>query len=547
LSTQPLTTPTSRAVEGTVLRSALDPGSDSYRANRAAQLRVLDELDEQIELAKAGGGPRYAQRHHGRGRLLARERVELLLDRDSPFLELSVLAAWGTEFTVGASLVTGIGVVSGVECVLIAHDPTVRGGAMNPYSLRKSLRALEIARRNRLPVISLVESGGADLPTQSELFVPAGKIFHDLTELSAMGVPTIALVFGNSTAGGAYVPGMCDYSVLVDGQAKVFLGGPPLVKMATGEEADDEELGGARMHAQVSGLADYFATDERDAIRLGRRIVSELNWRKQGPPPSGPADEPLYDADELLGIAPADIRVPFDPREVLARVVDGSRFGEYKPSYGTSLVTGWAAVHGYPVGVLANARGVLFSEEARKAAEFIQLANQTDTPLVFLQNTTGYMVGTSYEQGGIIKDGAKMINAVTNSTVPHITLNLAASFGAGNYGMSGRAYDPRLMFAWPGSRLAVMGAAQLAGVLSIVARAAAEAGGRPFDAAADEQRRQVIEAQIESESHAFFVTARLYDDGLIDPRDTRTVLGIALSAAHSAPVQGSRGYGVFRM
>jgi acyl-CoA carboxylase subunit beta len=539
--------PAARVAAGTVLTSALDAGSAGYRVNRDAQLRILAELDEQIELAKAGGGPRYAQRHHGRGRLLARERIELLLDRDSPFLELSVLAAWGTEFTVGASLVTGIGVVSGVECVLIAHDPTVRGGAMNPYSLRKSLRALEIARRNRLPVINLVESGGADLPTQSELFVPAGKIFHDLTELSAMGVPTIALVFGNSTAGGAYVPGMCDYSVLVDGQAKVFLGGPPLVKMATGEEADDEELGGARMHARVSGLADYFATDERDAIRLGRRIVSELNWRKQGPLPSRPADEPRYDADELLGIAPADFRVPFDPREVLARVVDGSRFGEYKPSYGTSLVTGWASVHGYPVGVLANARGVLFSEEAKKAAEFIQLANSSDTPLVFLQNTTGYMVGTTYEQGGIIKDGAKMINAVTNSAVPHITLNLAASFGAGNYGMSGRAYDPRLMFAWPGSRLAVMGATQLAGVLSIVARASAESSGRPFDAAADEQRRQVIEAQIERESHAFFVTARLYDDGLIDPRDTRTVLGIALSAAHCAPVQGRRGFGVFRM
>jgi acyl-CoA carboxylase subunit beta len=538
---------TTGPAEATVLASALDTGAAAYRANRAAQLRILAELDEQIELAKAGGGPRYAQRHHDRGRLLARERIELLLDRDGSFLELSVLAAWGTEFAVGAAVVTGIGVVSGVECVLIAHDPTVRGGSMNPYSLRKTLRALEIARRNRLPVLNLVESGGADLPSQSDLFVPAGKIFHDLTELSAMGVPTIALVFGNSTAGGAYVPGMCDYSVLVDGQAKVFLGGPPLVKMATGEQADDEELGGARMHAQVSGLADYFAADERDAIRLGRRIVSELNWRKQGPPPSRRADEPRYDPEELLGIAPADFRVPFDPREVLARVVDGSVFGEYKPSYGTSLVTGWASVHGYPVGVLANARGVLFSEESKKAAEFIQLANQIDTPLVFLQNTTGYMVGTSYEQGGIIKDGAKMINAVTNSSVPHITINLAASFGAGNYGMSGRAYDPRLMFAWPGSRLAVMGAAQLAGVLSIVARASAQSSGREFDAAADEQRRQQVEAQIERESHAFFVTARLYDDGLIDPRDTRTVLGIALSAAHSAPVAGRRGFGVFRM
>jgi len=536
-----------RVAEGTVLGSSLDAGSPEYLANRDAQLALLQELAAELDKARAGGGPRYQQRHHNRGRLLARERIELLLDRDAPFLELSALAAWGTEFTVGASLITGIGVVSGVECVLVAHDPTVRGGSMNPYSLRKSLRALEIARRNRLPVINLVESGGADLPTQSDLFVPGGKVFHDLTELSAMGVPTIALVFGNSTAGGAYVPGMCDYSVLVDRQAKVFLGGPPLVKMATGEDADDEELGGALMHSRVSGLADYFAADERDAIRLGRRIVSELNWRKLGPGPTLPADEPVHDAEDLLGIAPADIRVPFDPREVLARVVDGSRFGEYKESYGTSLVTGWASVHGYPVGVLANARGVLFSEEAKKAAEFIQLANQTGTPLIFLQNTTGYMVGASYEQGGIIKDGAKMINAVSNSTVPHVTLNMAASFGAGNYGMSGRAYDPRLLFAWPGSKLAVMGATQLAGVMSIVGRTAAQSARRPFDESADEQRRGMIEAQIERESHAFFVTARLYDDGLIDPRDTRTVLGIALSAACSAPVEGRRGFGVFRM
>jgi acyl-CoA carboxylase subunit beta len=536
-----------RVAEGTVLRSSLDIHSEQYQANRAAQLELLGQLGEQLELVRAGGGQRYQQRHHARGRLLARERVELLLDQDAPFLELSPLAAWGTDFTVGASIITGIGVVSGVECVLIAHDPTVRGGAMNPYSLRKSLRALEIARRNRLPVINLVESGGADLPTQSDLFVPAGKVFHDLTELSAMGIPTIALVFGNSTAGGAYVPGMCDYAVLVDGQAKVFLGGPPLVKMATGEDADDEELGGARMHAQVSGLADYFAIDERDAIRVGRRIMSELNWRKLGPGPTLPADEPVYDPDELLGIAPADIRVPFDPREVLARVADGSRFGEYKESYGTSLVTGWASVHGFGVGVLANARGILFSEESKKAAEFIQLANQTGTPLLFLQNTTGYMVGASYEQGGIIKDGAKMINAVTNSTVPHITINMAASFGAGNYGMSGRAYDPRLLLAWPGSKLAVMGAPQLAGVLSIVGRAAAQASGRPFDEEADAVRRQFIEDQIGRESHAFFVSARLYDDGLIDPRDTRTAVGIALSAAHSAPVEGRRGFGVFRM
>lgn len=530
-----------------VLKSTLDTSDETYRQNRSAQLAALAELDEQLDLVRAGGGQKYADRHRQRGRLLVRERIELLVDRDAPFLELSALAAWGTDFTVGASIVTGIGVVSGVECVLIAHDPTVRGGSMNPYTLRKTLRALEIARTNRLPVVNLVESGGADLPTQSDLFVHAGKIFHDLTELSGMGIPTIALVFGNSTAGGAYVPGMCDYAVLVDGQAKVFLGGPPLVKMATGEDADDEELGGAAMHSRVSGLSDHFAVDEVDCIRIGRQIVAELNWRKLGTGPTMPADDPLYDPEELLGIASADFRVPFDPREVLARVVDGSRFGEYKSLYGTSLVTGWTSVHGYPVGVLANARGVLFGEEAKKAAEFIMLANQSDTPLIFLQNTTGYMVGKAYEQGGIIKDGAKMINAVTNSTVPHITVNIGASFGAGNYGMSGRAYDPRLMFAWANAKLAVMGAGQLAGVLSIVGRQATEASGREFDEAADEKRRRAVEEQIERESHSFFVTARLYDDGVIDPRHTRTVLGIALSSAHSGTVEGRRGYGVFRM
>ena len=529
-----------------VLTSHVDLNDETYRANREAQLDLLKELDKQLELAIAGGGERYQQRHRDRGRLLARERIELLLDPDSPFLELSSLAAWGTEFTVGASVVTGVGVVSGVECVIIAHDPTVRGGAMNPYSLRKGLRALEIARTSRLPVMNLVESGGADLPSQADLFVPGGRTFHELTELSANGVPTVALVFGNSTAGGAYVPGMCDYAVLVDRQAKVFLGGPPLVKMATGEEADDEALGGAEMHSKTSGLSDYFAVDEYDAIRIGRDIMARINWRKQGPPP-GPATEPRYDPDEILGIVSADVKVPFDPREILARTVDGSEFDEYKPLYGTSLVTGWARVHGYPVGVLANHRGVLFGEEAQKATEFILLANQTDTPLIFLQNTTGYMVGTSYEQRGILKDGAKMINAVTNSEVPHLTITMASSFGAGNYGMSGRSFDPRFAFAWPGAKLAVMGAAQLAGVLSIVGRASAKAAGRPFDEEADRARTAAIEAQIEAESHAFFVTARLYDDGIIDPRDTRTVLGLTLSAVHSAPVKGRRGFGVFRM
>ena len=529
-----------------VLTSDVDATSEIYLKNREVQSTAVAALNEQLRLVAAGGGERYVKRHHDRGRMLARERIELLIDRDAPFMELSALAAWGTEFNVGAAIITGVGVVSDVECTIIAHDPTVRGGTMNPYTLRKNLRALEIARVNRLPVVYLVESGGADLPTQSEIFVQAGKIFRDLTELSAMGIPSVALVFGNSTAGGAYVPGMCDYSVLVDKQAKVFLGGPPLVKMATGEDADDEALGGADMHTRISGLGDYFAVDEVDAIRIGRDIVAHLNWRKLGPGPTQPADEPLYDAEELLGIA-SDSRVPFDPREVIARIVDGSRFSEYKPRWGGSITTGWASIHGFPVGILANTRGVLFSEESKKATEFILLANQTNTPLIFLQNVTGFMVGAEYEQGGILKDGAKMINAVTNSTVPHITINIGGSFGAGNYGMSGRAYDPRFMFSWVNAKLAVMGGAQLAGVLSIVGKAAAKAAGREFDYEADAKRTAEIEDQIDRESQSFFVSARIYDDGVIDPRDTRSVLGMALSAAHSNVVAGRRGFGVFRM
>ncbi len=530
-----------------VLGTTVDTSSDQYAANRAGLLALLGDHEVELDRVRAGGGERYVERHRARGRLPVRERIELLLDPGSPFLELSPIAGWGTDSHVGAVIVTGVGVVEGVECVVIAHEPTVRGGSMNPWTLKKNLRALEIARVNRMPVVYLVESGGADLPTQGDLFVPAGQIFRDLTELSALAIPTIALVFGNATAGGAYVPGMCDHSVLVDQQAKVFLGGTPLVKMATGEDADEEELGGAAMHTRVSGLGDHFARDEHDCIRIGRELVADLNWRKLGPGPSRPADEPRCDADELLGIASVDLRVPFDPREVLARVVDGSRFDEYKPRYGTSLVTGWASIHGYPVGVLANAQGVLFMEEAKKATEFILLANQIDTPLVFLQNTTGYMVGKEYEQAGMIKDGAKMINAVTNSGVPHLTVMMGASYGAGNYGMCGRAYGPRFLFAWPNSKMAVMGPQQLAGVLSIVARQSAAAAGREFDEEDDARRRQAVEDQIERESHAFFNSGRIYDDGIIDPRDTRSVLGIALSAVHSNHVRGRRGFGVFRM
>nr|WP_225992398.1 carboxyl transferase domain-containing protein [Actinomadura montaniterrae] len=509
-------------------------------------LEKLAALDAEHAKALEGGGEKYVARHRKRGKLLARERIELLLDPDSPFLELSPLAAWGSDFPVGASVVTGIGVVEGVECMIVANDPTVRGGSSNPWTVKKSFRASDIALENRLPVINLVESGGADLPTQKEIFIPGGRMFRDLTRLSAAGIPTIALVFGNSTAGGAYIPGMCDHVVMVKERAKVFLGGPPLVKMATGEEADDEELGGAEMHARTSGLADHMAADEADALRIGRQIVKNLNHRKRGPAP-GPVEEPRYDAEELAGIVPEDLKIPFDPREVIARIADGSEFDEFKPLYGTSLVTGWTRIHGYPIGILANAQGVLFGAEAQKAAQFIQLANQADTPLLFLHNTTGYMVGKEYEQAGIIKHGALMINAVANSKVPHITIVMGASYGAGNYGMCGRAYDPRFLFTWPSAKSAVMGPQQLAGVLSIVARQAAEARGQAYDEDQDRAMRELVETQIEAESLPFFLSGRLYDDGVIDPRDTRTVLGLCLSVVHNAPVRGADGFGVFRM
>ncbi len=530
-----------------ILPDRVIPTSDAFRANREAMLAQLRQHDEQLAVVNGGGGPKYVERHRQRDKLLARERVEALLDTESPFLELSPLAAWGTEFPVGAGTVTGIGVIEGTECLIMANDPTVRGGAFNPITMRKSLRAYEIARQNRLPVVNLVESGGADLPTQSEIFIPGGQSFHDITELSAAAVPTVAIVFGNSTAGGAYVPGMSDYVVMIKERSKVFLGGPPLVKMATGEESDDESLGGAEMHARVSGLADYFAVDELDGIRLGRQIVRRLNQRKHGPGPRGPGKPPRLDPEHLLGIPSVDPKVPFDPRDVIARLVDDSDFDEFKPLYGSSLVTGFAELHGYPIGILANHRGVLFSEESHKAAQFIQLANQIDTPLVFLQNTTGYMVGKDFEQRGIIKDGAKMINAVTNSRVPHLTIHMAASYGAGNYGMCGRAFGPRFLFAWPNAKTAVMGPQQLAGVMSIVAKQSAASMGRSFDAEADEALRKQVEEQIERESLALFMTGRVYDDGIIDPRDTRTVLGMCLSVIDIQPIEGTRGYGVYRM
>lgn len=530
-----------------MLASTLDPRSASYTENSEAMRERLAELDAAIGQALAGGGEKYVSRHHARGKLLARERVELLVDRDAPFLELMPVAAYGSTFPIGAGVVTGIGLVEGTPCMIIANDPTVRGGAVNPYTLKKTQRAGDIALANRLPVVNLVESGGADLPTQAEIFIPGGRGFRDLTRKSAARIPTVAVVFGNATAGGAYVPGMSDYTIFVKDRAKVFLGGPPLVKMATGEESDDETLGGATMHGTISGLADFVAADERDAIRLARDILRTVGpaAAHSGPLPGG--EPPGYDQEELLGVASADLRVPYDPREVLARIVDRSEFDEFKPQYGTALVTGWARLHGYPVGVLANARGVLFSEEAQKATQFIQLANSANTPLLFLQNTTGYMVGAEYEQGGIIKHGALMINAVSNSQVPHLTLNIGASYGAGNYGMCGRAYDPRFLFAWPNAKSAVMGPQQLAGVMSIVSRQAAAAKGQPFDEEADAALRTMVEQEVEKQSVALAMSGRIYDDGVIDPRDTRTVLGLCLWLVSRAAPGPVAPYGVFRM
>ena len=526
--------------------SRLDTRTAAFRENRDGMLALLAPVREAQADVLRGGGDHYVARHRARNKLLPRERIDLLLDRDAPFLELSPLAGWGSDDPVGGGMVVGIGPIEGVECLISANDPTVRGGSSSPTSIVKSLRAQEIAAANRLPLVNLTESGGADLPKQADIFVPGGATFRNLTRLSAAGIPTITVVFGSSTAGGAYVPGMSDVTILQKDAARVFLGGPPLVKMAIGEDADEEGLGGAEMHARQSGLADLLANSETHAISLARTAIRNLNGQKLGPGPRRPTTEPLFDADELLGVASADVRVPFDMREVIWRVVDGSEFDEFKPLYGSQLVTGFASVCGFPLGIIGN-NGILFSEEAQKGAHFVQLCNRRNLPLLFLQNITGFMVGTRYEQAGIIKHGSLLINAVSNSTVPHVTLMVGASYGAGNYGMSGRAYDPRFVFSWPNHRIAVMGPQQLAGVMSIVQRQAAERTGTAFDEVADAAMREMIEAQVGKESEALFATGRLWDDGIIDPRDTRTVLGLSLSAIHSAPIEGARSFGVFRL
>ncbi len=529
-----------------VLPTRVDPRAEGFIQHREANLASLAQIAAALQKAKEGGGEKYNKRHLDRGRLLPRHRIELLLDRDSPFLEIAPLAGHGMRGeATGAAVVGGVGLVSGVECVIVASEATVKGGSVTPVTMLKSGRIAEIARQNRMVGISLIESGGADLPNQDQIFVAGGAGFRDLTQRSEMRIPTICLVFGSSTAGGAYLPGMSDYAVMVKDQAQVYLAGPPLVKMATGEESDHESLGGAEMHSSVSGVSDYLAEDEMDALRLGREIVTHLDWRKAASAKPRPVDPPVYDPEELLGIASSDVRLPFDQREVINRIVDGSRFSEFKPLYGKTLICGWAHIHGFPVGIVAN-NGTLFSEAANKGAQFIQLCNATDVPLVFLQNTTGFMVGKKYEQEGIIKNGAKMINAVSNSTVPAITIMTGASYGAGNYAMMGRAYKPRFLFSWPNHKIAVMGGKQLAGVLDIIQRQAAAKKGVEVNEQNLEIAKGMTEKQIDEQSTALYATARLWDDGIIDPRDTRTVLAMALSASYNAPVQGTTSWGVFR-
>ena len=528
------------------IRSRVDLAGERYAANRIGMQVLLDALRDAMASSRAGGGEAASERHLGRGKMLPRERVELTLDPDTHFLELLPLAGHGVKGVgTGGGSIGGIGVVAGVECLVTASEATLKGGAINEYGLKKSLRLADIALANGLPAISLIESAGADLPNQSKIFVPGGRTFRDITRRSKAGLPSICVVFGNATAGGAYVPGMSDFAIMVKERAKVFLAGPPLVKMATGEVVDAESLGGAEMHSRVSGVSDYLAMDEHDGIRLARQIMGHLNWHKSGWPVVSAVESPLYDADELLGIVPPDPRIPFDQREVIARVVDGSRFSEFKPLYGPTLVCGWARIHGMLVGILAN-NGALFSESANKGAQFIQLCNQRGIPLVFLQNITGFMVGKKYEEGGIIKHGAKLINAVSNSETPIITIMTGASYGAGNYGMAGRSYDPRFLFTWPNHKIAVMGAEQLAGTLDIIKRESAARRGQEVNEVGLAQVKKMITAQIEKESDAFYASARAWDDGIIDPRDTRSVLAIALSAAGNAPGQASTSWGVFR-
>ncbi|MDJ0937914.1 MAG: carboxyl transferase domain-containing protein [Kiloniellales bacterium] len=534
----------------TVLKSSISTRSEAYKQNREAMLALVRDLRDKVESVKQGGGEKARERHLSRGKLLPRDRVRNLLDPGAPFLELSQLAAYGLykNEVPAAGIITGIGRVSGRECMIVANDATVKGGTYYPITVKKHLRAQEVAEQNHLPCIYLVDSGGANLPNQDEVFPDRehfGRIFFNQANMSAKGIPQVAVVMGSCTAGGAYVPAMSDESIIVRNQGTVFLGGPPLVKAATGEAVSAEDLGGAEVHSRTSGVTDHMASDDHHALAIARRIIGNLNRPKGVSLEIAEPHEPIYDPEEILGIVPADLRKPYDVREVIARLVDGSEFDEFKMLYGTTLVCGFARIWGYPVGIVAN-NGILFSESALKGAHFIELCAQRGIPLIFLQNISGFMVGRKYEAGGIAKDGAKMVTAVATAKVPKFTVILGGSFGAGNYGMCGRAYSPRFLWMWPNGRISVMGGEQAATVLATIRRDAIEARGQSWPEEDEAAFRAPILEQYEHQGHPTYASARLWDDGLIDPLDTRMTLALGISAALNAPVEPTR-FGVFRM
>lgn len=543
------------------IHSNLDTKTDLYNRNKRSMLEKLNFIDDLLDQAELGGGKYHHERLAKRGKMPIRERIINVIDDDSPFLEISPLAAFGTDYTVGGGCVSGIGLIAGVECVIFGNDPSVKAGAMTVYVGEKWRRAIEISRDNKIPFISFVESAGGDLsmgtgsksgqeaiaPTlQQDHFAATGRFFYEMTELSKLRIPVISVVFGSSTAGGAYQPGMSDYNIFIKNQSQVFLAGPPLVKAATGEDSDAETLGGARMHSETSGLSDYLAEDEMDALRICREVVSHLNWVKNGDKPKKIPSEPIYNKEELLGLISEDLKSPVDIKEVIARVVDGSKYEEFKPLYGPTIVCGWASIHGYQVGIIGN-NGPIYPESAEKAASFIQLCNKRNIPLIFLHNVTGFLVGKDFERQAIIKKGSQLINSVSNSNVPHITIIVGASYGAGTYAMSGRAYNNRFTFLWPTAKIGVMGSEQIAKVMSIVRKAKAKRTGEKFDEKLDAQIRKMVEEAAEKISHGLVASSMLTDDGIIDPRDTRTVIGFCLSVVNNTPIEGATEYGVFRL
>jgi 3-methylcrotonyl-CoA carboxylase beta subunit len=529
----------------------IDTGSEDFAANAGANRALAEDLKHITGKITQGGSKRARDKHLARGKLLPRDRVRTLVDRGAPFLEIGQLAAYGLydNEVPSAGIIAGIGQISDTDCMIVANDATVKGGTYYPITVKKHLRAQEIAEQNGLPCVYLVDSGGAFLPKQDEVFPDRdhfGRIFFNQARLSALGIPQIAAVLGSCTAGGAYVPAMCDEAVIVKNQGTIFLGGPPLVKAATGEVVDAESLGGGDVHSRISGVTDYLADNEDDALAMVREIVSNLNWHKENGVETREPVEPAFPADDLYGIVSRDYRYPYDVREVIARIVDGSEFQEFKALYGATLVCGFSHIYGYPVGIIAN-NGILFSESAQKGAHFIQLCNRRGIPLVFLQNITGFMVGKKYEHGGIAKDGAKMVNAVATATVPKFTVIIGGSFGAGNYAMCGRAYGPRLLWMWPNARISVMGGEQASLVLSTVKRDGLESRGEDWLKQEQEEFEKEIREQYETQGHPYFATARLWDDGIIDPVDTRKMLGQAISASMNRPRISDTPHGIFRM